>query len=126
MTKWFQRSLMALGALFFTFIASWFLFQATENPLIENVQIILMLFAFGLSLVSIITGIGAFSQWIGKQSGEKAKRGLVYEDAMLNRIMSRLDDEERSYLQGYLASQSPESNEDFFYVTEENQDYGNK
>jgi hypothetical protein len=40
---------------------------------------------------------------------------------MLNRIMNRLDDEERAYLQGYLNAQPYEPVEGFdYYSSEEN------
>jgi hypothetical protein len=125
MEKWFRRSLMALGLLFM-FIMSIVIFGVgSESEFVENFGLFLILLAFGLAFISFISGIGTALQWIGKKRGEKAKRGLVYEDAMLNRIMKRLDDEERAYLQGYLNAQPYESVDGFDTYTEESskQDY---
>jgi hypothetical protein len=126
MAKWFKRSLMALGALFITFIPLALFARSAESDLIDNLGIALMFLAFALSLAALLTGIGALIQWLSRSNLEKAKRGLAYEDAMLNRIMSRLDDEERAYLQDYLNARLHEPTQDFFYLTEENQEYTNK
>jgi hypothetical protein len=125
MAKWFQRSLMALGVLFIAFIPLALLARSAESDLIDNLGIGLVLLAFALCLVTLVSGLGALSQWLFRSNLEKAKRGLAYEDAMLNRIMSRLNDEERSYLQGYLNAAPYEPAEDFYYANEENsrQDY---
>jgi hypothetical protein len=125
MEKWFRRSLMALGALFMLIIPIAIYAADMESEFLDNLGLFLILIAFGLVVMSVITGLGTAFQWLGKKRGEKAKRGYVYEDAMLNRIMNRLDDEERAYLQGYLNAQPYEPIEGFDIYTEEKnmQDY---
>jgi hypothetical protein len=126
MAKWFKRSLMALGALFILFIPIAIFAQSAETELFDNLGIALVLLAFALCLSAFATGIGALVQKLTRSNLEKAKRDFVYEDAMLNRIMSRLDDEERTYLQDYLNAHLHKPTQEFFYLTEENQDYNNK
>ena len=118
MAKWFQRSLMALGALFIIIIPIAIYASGMENELLDNFGIFLFLLAFGLAAMSLISGLGTAVQWLGRKQ-QKAKRGYVYEDAMLNRIMQRLDDEERAYLQGYLNAQPYEPVEGFDYYSDE-------
>jgi hypothetical protein len=119
MQKWFRRSLMALGALFIVIIPIAIFAQNLESEVLENFGIFLILIAFVLVGIVGISGLGTAFQWISKKRGDKVKRGLVYEDAMLNRVMNRLDDEERAYLQGYLNAQPYEPVEGFDSYSEE-------
>lgn len=123
MKKWFQRSLAALGALFIIIIPIAIMANDTNNAFLDTIGIGMMLIAFVLIVIAAVTGIGTAFQWFTNRSSIKAKRGMSYEDEMLNRIMSRLDDEERAYLQGYLSAQSYEPLEESYIIDERKQDY---
>ena len=123
MMKWFQRSLMAVGIGFMVFIAGMIVAMGTigEEAYTSGVGVAILLVTFLFGLIAIVSGFGAVIEWLRTRSSEKAKRGLVYEDEMLNRIMQRLSAEERNYLQGYLAAQAYEPVEEFQNLAEENE-----
>jgi hypothetical protein len=79
---------------------------------------------FVLMFSTLISGIGAAIEYARNRSSEKAKRGIIYEDEMLNRIMRKLSDEERGYLESYLNTQPYETVDGFDYIIdEENSDH---
>lgn len=119
MEKWFRRSMMILGALYIVLLPIAIMADSEGNELFDNLGIGLLLVSFAFMLIALISGLGTFFQWLGNRSTEKAKRGMIYQDEMLNRIMKRLSDEERSYLQGYIGAQSYEPVEGFDYIVDE-------
>jgi hypothetical protein len=123
MEKWFRRSLMILGGLYIVLVPIAIMADSEGNELFDNLGIGLLLVSFIFMLIALISGVGTFFRWVGNRSTAKAKRGLMYQDETLNRIMKRLSDEERGYLEGYLSASSYEPVEGFDYlVDEKNQD----
>jgi heme/copper-type cytochrome/quinol oxidase subunit 1 len=76
MVKWFQRSMMALGALFVVIIPVAIYASDLESEFLDNFGIFLFLIAFALVAISIISGIGTAFNGLAKSVAKKQSAAM--------------------------------------------------